>query len=113
VTEDTSTENENGKPGGYADTARLLSRLAGYPISRQGVWQWWDRRDRSGFPEGEKIPTAGHRREHRVFDPSEVIVWWHDYQRKMSLSSRKSFTLEPEDGIIDLNGSEEPGTGES
>lgn len=61
---------------GYAALARIVNELAGHHVSRQGVWQWWNRRARNGFPEGELIPSNSGRTSHRVFRVGDVLAWW-------------------------------------
>lgn len=106
----TEEPHDNRKPGGYTDTARDLSKLAGRRISRQGVWQWWHRRAKTGFPEGQLTVRTLGRLPHRFFDPEEVAVWWRDHGQHLPYS-RKVFTPDAEGGIVDLSEGKEPGTG--
>lgn len=82
--------------GGYAYIARILSDLADHTITRQGVWQWWSRRDRNGFPEGSLIPSGSGRTSHRVFGQDEVISWWKEHYQ----TAESVFTSVAESGNI-------------
>lgn len=70
---------------GYARMAAVITGLSGRAVSRQCVWQWWRRRDRTGFPEGTL--TLGRTKHHRVFSEDAVTVWWDTYQHHV----RRSF----------------------
>jgi hypothetical protein len=99
---------------GYAESGRVLSRIAGYPVTRQGVWQWWHRRERNGFPEGVLVPSASGRTSHRVFRQADVTAWYQEWRRRqLSPYSALMFTPREEPGRISLNGNEEPGSEET
>jgi hypothetical protein len=95
---------------GYAEAGRVLTAVAGYPITRQGVWQWWHRRERNGFPEGVLVPSVSGRTSHRVFRQADVTAWYLEWRRRQS--SSLMFTPYEESGMISLNGNEEPGRNE-
>lgn len=110
----TSENNASERAIGYAGVARLLSSLAGRPVSRQGVWQWWHRRGRTGFPEGCLVIRTPGRQAHRVFDRDEVVVWWREHENQLSLRySRKLFTPAAEGGKVRINEGQEPGRDEA
>jgi len=68
------------KPG-YASVARAISIAAGREVSRQCVFQWWKRRDRTGFPEGYLAPSG--LKEKRAFQPEAVREWWAAYKSRV------------------------------
>lgn len=83
---------EPGKYGGFTDVARALS--GDDPddphVSRQGVYMWWSRRDRNGFPDPYTIQIMtkkGRKRRKLVFDIDEVRDWYQAYTP--SLGGRK------------------------
>jgi hypothetical protein len=61
---------------GYAAIARLVNSMSDAVVSRQGVWQWWNRRARNGFPEGVLTPSGSGRTSHRVFRTGDITAWW-------------------------------------
>ena len=79
-------ENETGSAstermsGGYQVVASTLTRL--YPdqpaVSRQLVWLWWSRRNRTHFPEGWERPTA--KGSVRRFYLDEVVEWYRGHR---------------------------------
>lgn len=61
--------------GGYSDIARLLTVRGPRTVSRQGVYEWYMRRDRNGFPE-EAAYTGNGRKLFRI---SEILAWYGNY----------------------------------
>ncbi len=71
--------------GGFADAAKMLTELGyltpnGDPIKRQGVYIWYKRRSRNGFP--SRYDTGIRTREGKikeVFKLSEIEEWYKSY----------------------------------
>jgi len=75
-------EGTDAEPdSGYAGVAKWLSETTDQRVIRQSVWQWWDRRDRTGFPDGHLEPLSSGR-HHRVFSHDEVMRWWETYRQR-------------------------------
>lgn len=67
--------------GGLTVVARELSAARGKLVTRQGVYMWWKRRARNGFPDRRPMPNGkGTKRE--LFDIDEVIAWYDVYMSK-------------------------------
>lgn len=65
---------------GFAGVAAHLSEVAGYEISRQGVYAWWRRRKTTGFPDKHAISPEQSTRTLELFDIAEVAAWYQDRQ---------------------------------
>lgn len=65
---------------GFAGVAAHLSGIAGYEISRQGVYAWWRRRMATGFPDKHEITWESTTRTLALFDVAEVTAWFQDRQ---------------------------------
>jgi hypothetical protein len=63
---------------GFTRVAQLLTRHYGEPVTRQQVYEWWQRgtRNQAGqvFPSGRAI-SAPARRPGRRFSSTEVLAW--------------------------------------
>jgi hypothetical protein len=69
--------------GGFQSVATILSAEPPYiPVSRQGVYSWYKRRARNGFPEMKRIAEATDRLEGLAFDLEEARVWYAQLQVK-------------------------------
>ena len=60
--------------GGFQQAAETLTSLAGRSYSRQGIQQFYERRDVNGFPERKPWTINGHTRE--LLDMQEVADWY-------------------------------------
>jgi hypothetical protein len=94
--------------GGYADTARLISTISGHLVSRQTVWQWWHRRAKTGFPDGEMESRVAGRRKRRVFNTEEVASWWENH----AIDHPVRFTPRPAAVMIGTGNQQEAGRDE-
>ena len=61
--------------GGFTEVARRLSDAGPRAVSRQGVYSWWRRRARSGFPDYHHINDDGFKQ----WDIAEVRMWYAEY----------------------------------
>jgi hypothetical protein len=61
--------------GGFSEVARRLSDAGPRAVSRQGVYSWWKRRARNGFPDHHHLNDDGWK-EWRI---GEVISWYARY----------------------------------
>lgn len=67
--------------GGLTVVARELTETRGKLVTRQGVYMWWKRRDKNGFPDKHTVITrSGGTRQQ--LDVDEVIAWYDDYMSK-------------------------------
>ena len=64
--------------GGFTVIARELTEVRGKLVTRQGVYMWWSRKDRNGFPDRQPVTTkTGATR--MLFDIDEVTAWYDAY----------------------------------
>jgi hypothetical protein len=61
--------------GGFTAVAHELTTTQRQLVTRQGVYAWWRRRDKNGFPDRKPVP--GKKREQ--FDLGEVSIWYVKY----------------------------------
>lgn len=61
--------------GGYAEVARRLTDAGPRAVTRQGVYTWWKRRNRNGFPDYHYLDGDGAKQ----FSISEVLAWYMRY----------------------------------
>jgi hypothetical protein len=63
---------------GFTRVAELLTQHYGELVTRQRVYEWWQRgtRNKAGqrFPHGTEIPAPAHR-PNLHFDMSDVLAW--------------------------------------
>lgn len=60
--------------GGFTEVARHLTREREREVSKQRVWNWWHRRETTGFPLGWERPTR--HGSVRQFHLDEVLTWY-------------------------------------
>lgn len=76
--------------GGPTAVARELTETRGKLVTRQGVYMWWRRRDRNGFPERVPILTPGRKNPVReLFDIDAILIWYDAYMSKPWQGRRK------------------------
>lgn len=61
--------------GGYTEVARRLSDAGPRAVSRQGIYSWWRRRLKSGFPDYHHLDSDGFKQ----WDVGEVFDWYDRY----------------------------------
>ena len=61
--------------GGFSEVARRLSDAGPRAVSRQGVYSWWRRADRSHFPPPHHLDDDGFKQ----WDIGEVTDWYARY----------------------------------
>lgn len=67
--------------GGLTTVANELTETRGKLVTRQGVYMWWKRRERNGFPERHQVTVKSGLTRH-LFDIDEVIGWYDLYMSK-------------------------------
>ena len=65
--------------GGLTVAARELTSVRGKLVTRQGVYMWWSRRDRNGFPERRPVVNEKTGATRLLFDLDEVLAWYDTY----------------------------------
>lgn len=73
------TAKERPRFGGWQTVATALCEAGFEGTSRQMVYQWWLRRDKIGFPEGEALEVPrrrGNGVRRRVFLPVDEVIEW-------------------------------------
>lgn len=59
--------------GGWQNVADALTKAGFGNVTRQAVYAWWKRRNKTGFPAGELVKGR------RKFDIAEAISWRANY----------------------------------
>lgn len=72
--EDTvSVKTKERETGGWQNVADALTKAGFGNVTRQAVYAWWRRRNKTGFPAGELVNGR------RKFDIASTLVWRLNY----------------------------------